>query len=306
MVNNCKIALRQIERLINVSSSETDMRTIKVLNIEDNPGDARMVKELLTDDVIDNYTVQIAKNMNEVQQQTEPEKFDVILLDLSLPETSGLETVDAVKALFPHTPIVVLTGLDDEVLGDASINKGVQDYLQKGIITTPLLTRSIRYAIDRQKMALELEKFKQIENQDKELKSLEKLSPDGSAVVTEKALGIKSLKESSPLTFNEFTEKFEQVLKLHIENNLYKTDINTGNKLKALATGFGKINAGPKDIVEVYSTVLKSKIDHSNMKASQTYVDEGRFVLLEIMGYLVNYYRRYSIVYNQHEMSLEQ
>ena len=271
------------------------MRTIKILCIEDNLGDVRLIKEVLREDRSNRYIFEVTGKFKDVHRIIKKLQFDVILLDLTLPDISGLETIEGMKALMPEIPIIVLTGMQDEIVMDNAIKKGAQDYLQKGAITTPLLTRSIKYAIDRNSLMLELEKLKQIENQKREMASLDKLSPKGSVLVTEKALGIKSLREVSPGVFNEFAQKFENALKLIIENKLYKTNHNTTNELQTLASEFGTVRAGPKDVVEIYSTVLKRKINNSNLKASQTYLEDGRLMLLEVMGYLVNYYRKYSI-----------
>src|SRR5205814_214856 len=79
-------------------------------------------------------------------------RFDVIVLDLSLPDSTGLETFRRLHALASSTPIVVLTGLSDATVGIAAVQQGAQDYLVKGQVDGPLLVRALRYAIERKRL----------------------------------------------------------------------------------------------------------------------------------------------------------
>jgi DNA-binding NtrC family response regulator len=98
-------------------------------------------------------------------------KFDVILSDLGLPDSIGIGTFKTFHSLYPDIPVIVLTGLDDENTALVAVQSGAQDYLVKGQIDTRQLTRSIRYAIERQKLVTELEKSR------KEIKTLQGLLP---------------------------------------------------------------------------------------------------------------------------------
>jgi FixJ family two-component response regulator len=90
------------------------------------------------------------------------ERVEVVLLDLGLPDSQGLETLRKVYAQVSEMPIVVLTGLNDEMVGVQAINEGAQDYLIKGQVDTQLLRRTIRYAIER-KQAEERERRLQLQ-----------------------------------------------------------------------------------------------------------------------------------------------
>ena len=80
------------------------------------------------------------------------ERFDVVLLDLSLPDAAGLQALQHLHSIAPALPIVVLTGLDDEETALRAVQEGAQDFLVKGRVDTPILTRSIRYAIERKRV----------------------------------------------------------------------------------------------------------------------------------------------------------
>lgn len=119
---------------------------ICVLLVEDNPGDVRLLQVALSGRDFEFVHV---PSLAEAQQKLAENRFGVILLDLNLPDSSGFETVSRVLHYAPQTPIVVLTGLHDEDLGAQIIRAGAQDYLTKGDYDTRLLTRTIRYAIER-------------------------------------------------------------------------------------------------------------------------------------------------------------
>jgi len=122
---------------------------IKILCVEDNPGDARLIRELFNDAPSNQYEIRFAGSLEIVKQETIDNVFDVILLDLSLPDCSGIETLNKVKALVYGIPIIVLTGLQDEMTAEKAIQFGAQDYLIKNNISTDLLTHSVKYAIER-------------------------------------------------------------------------------------------------------------------------------------------------------------
>lgn len=131
-----------------------------VLLIEDNPGDARLIREMMNESLEIRYAFAHATRLDEglAYLQAPPMPVDVVLLDLSLPDSQGLDTVEPLLSRAPHLPIIVLTGHDDEELGLRIVRKGAQDYLVKGRIDGYLLQRTIRYAIERKQMEHELEK----------------------------------------------------------------------------------------------------------------------------------------------------
>jgi signal transduction histidine kinase/HPt (histidine-containing phosphotransfer) domain-containing protein len=122
---------------------------IPVLLIEDNPGDSRLVREALAEGGAVRFEVEWCKRLDHALKRLSEKEFEVILLDLSLPDCSASETVSRVQAHARNVPIVVMTGLDDEKISLESVKDGAQDYLVKGQFDGRLLTRAIRYAIER-------------------------------------------------------------------------------------------------------------------------------------------------------------
>ncbi|PKN45601.1 MAG: hypothetical protein CVU59_08590, partial [Deltaproteobacteria bacterium HGW-Deltaproteobacteria-17] len=122
--------------------------------IEDNPGDARLVRELVHDapDLAIHHVGTLAEGLNSLSGGGP----DVVLLDLGLPDSSGLDTLRAILGAAPTVPVVVLTGQDDEEVGRMALREGAQDYLVKGMQLETILIRTVRYAIERKRSQLRL------------------------------------------------------------------------------------------------------------------------------------------------------
>jgi len=124
------------------------MSVHRLLLVEDNPADARLVRELLRDCRVA-YEVVHAGRLEDALELAATQPVDVILLDLTLPDSRGLDTVRQACAAAPGVPIVVMTGVEDEEVALRAVAEGAQDYLVKGEIEPPLLQRSLAYAIER-------------------------------------------------------------------------------------------------------------------------------------------------------------
>ncbi|MBD2112173.1 MULTISPECIES: hybrid sensor histidine kinase/response regulator [Cyanophyceae] len=124
---------------------------IHVLLIEDNPGDRRLMQELLREVTSVAIQLDYADSLGQGMQYLKQSPFDVVLLDLFLPDSQGFATFTQLHQQERKTPIIVTTGLNDETLALNAVQAGAQDYLVKGQITGELLVRSIRYAIERKR-----------------------------------------------------------------------------------------------------------------------------------------------------------
>ena len=143
-----------------------DLKILKLLLVEDNPGDARLLQETLHDVESLNFDIYTVDNLASAIETLGLEDFDIVLLDLSLPDSQGLETCMKLRGEFPEIPVIVLTGLDDEELALRALHQGAQDYLVKGKFETNLLLRSMRYGIERKKIERETlrnQKFQSLE-----------------------------------------------------------------------------------------------------------------------------------------------
>ena len=125
------------------------MNRVQLLLVEDNPGDARLLRELLEEAEPEAFAITWVDRLAHAQTELEREMPDAILLDLSLPDGSGMATVRAVQAVAPTIPILVLTGLVDQAIALQAVQEGAQDYLIKGEVDGALVARAVRYAMER-------------------------------------------------------------------------------------------------------------------------------------------------------------
>jgi DNA-binding response OmpR family regulator len=127
-----------------------DSHHIHLLLIEDNPGDAGLIREMLAEAKGMRFELEWTETLSEGIGRLSLGGIDVVLLDLALTDSTGLETLRRLRAVSPRAPVVVvLSGLSDEEISFQAVQEGAQDYLIKGQVDSSLLIRSIRYALER-------------------------------------------------------------------------------------------------------------------------------------------------------------
>ncbi len=132
---------------------------MKSLLVEDNPADARLIREMLKGPPAGAFQVEHVARLTAALARLGQEAFDVVLLDLDLPDSQGLKTLTLAQEACHGLPIVVLTGLDDEGFALEAMRAGAQDYLVKGRFDSQLLVRTIRYAIERKRAQEEIRRL---------------------------------------------------------------------------------------------------------------------------------------------------
>jgi diguanylate cyclase (GGDEF)-like protein len=130
-------------------------KVLRVLLVEDNAGDARLLREMFRKENPNSFEMTHVSNMRDAVIHLAKGGVDIVLLDLGLPDTYGLESVQQAHAAAPGIPLIVLTGLDDEVLAAEAMKAGAQDYLIKGQVENRALPRALRHAIDRHRIQIE-------------------------------------------------------------------------------------------------------------------------------------------------------
>ena len=140
----------------------TDLTPIHILLVEDNPADARLITEYVSETEWGNTDAASPSITHvdrlEAARDSVTGDTDIVLLDLDLPDSTGVETLDKTVTATNTAPVVVLTGLDDERIGRDAVKRGAQDYLVKDDITPRLLQQTIQYAIEREQQQQELQR----------------------------------------------------------------------------------------------------------------------------------------------------
>lgn len=135
---------------------------MNILLVEDNLAEARLLQEVLKGSLISRFNLAHVKRLRDAIAQIEVEHFDVILLDLTLPDSYGLASLDSLIEHAPKLPIVVLTNTNDDELAVEAVRHGAQDYLVKRQLNQDILVRSLRYAIERKQAAEALREANEI------------------------------------------------------------------------------------------------------------------------------------------------
>jgi two-component system, cell cycle response regulator len=130
--------------------------SLSVLVVEDNAVDAELVRSLLQHRAIRRFSVEIVARLDAALERLLTVPPQVVLLDLTLPDAGGLQGLREIRAARPDLPVVILSGTSDEDTAVQAVSEGAQDYLVKGRIDPDLLARSLRYAVERQRLVVEL------------------------------------------------------------------------------------------------------------------------------------------------------
>jgi len=153
---------------------------MQILLVEDNPDDAEILREILLESATGRFQLTHVERLEEARHHLAEGRFDIVLLDLSLPDSQGFETFRSLQGEYTEMPIIVLTGTDDEALALAAVQAGAQDYLVKGEGDSHLLVRAMRYAIERKRSAEKIKKelrekemmLRELERQDAHIRRL--------------------------------------------------------------------------------------------------------------------------------------
>jgi len=159
---------------------------IAALLVEDNPADVALLMKLLQCNDAQSWQIFPCKRLKLALEHLQQTTFDVILLDLSLPDSQGLDTIVQMHTAVPHIPIVVLTGLQDQTLARQAVAQGAQDYLVKGQLSSELLVKTVEYAIERMQILKNLQDRTQelvitnevLQQREREFRTLVENTPD--------------------------------------------------------------------------------------------------------------------------------
>jgi ActR/RegA family two-component response regulator len=271
--------------------------TLRVLLIEDDPDDAVLVQDMLAECRRPHFEVAWAGKLSEGIAMARDDGFNVVLLDLTLPDGEGLGTLAGVRTSMPDMPVVVLTGTDDQALAVRALQSGAQDYLVKGQDTSSSLARSIRYAVARKHLEAVLEQSAQWEQQSwaraqemLDYRHYVAMSKDIRPIREQPAEGDYdapgSLGEDA---LHELLDEYRALVQEFLQSEGHP-ELRPLRHLRALARSLADAHARSKDVVRLQLSLLAEYSKRADAMEYQEFLTESRLVLVELLGALADRY----------------
>ncbi|HZS04027.1 MAG TPA: response regulator [Blastocatellia bacterium] len=259
------------------------MNRSRILLVDDDPDALGAYSRILR---LADYEVSIASTGQECLQIARAEHPDLILLDVRLPDLSGVEVCRQIKSdpELSGTLVINVTGAlateDDQAEG---IEAGADAYLPKPVHLRTLLAHLQALLGARQAETA------------RELESLGQFPRSPHAAVAARSFGLVPLSEGLPDLFEELVEHYGELLDAALEQRLYKVNSRLSESLRALGDQLGFVKAGPRDVVQIHHAALRKKAAGVTLSRARAYIEEGRLLVLELMGHVVSYYRNYAL-----------
>lgn len=210
-----------------------EKKVTQILLIEDNPADAKLVEIYLNESNILVPKITKVQELRKGMMLLEDSDYDVVLLDLTLPDSSGFDTIKTMLSEFPEQTVIVMTGLEDETVALNSVKAGAQDFIVKGQFDSNLLSRTVAYAIERHQLQVKLENYaKAIKTNEHRLLEAQRMARIGNwelDIVTNKmywsdeVFNILNYKNDFEPTLNDYLKYVEPEDAIKVRNEINKT-----------------------------------------------------------------------------------
>ncbi len=265
--------------------------SIDVLLVEDDTAFAELVERFLVDDREVEFKFTRAQTLADALVALDATPPQATLLDLGLPDSKGLATVRRFVEAAGDTALLILTAVEDQHLAQGSLSLGAQEYLVKDAVSPELLSRAIRYAVDRQGLINQLRTAREAESRERELRQVERLTNAPLLSATAAMYGNQSLAERAPERVAAMQAEYGRLLDEALEARVFDTQRPNRDDLRSMGGVLGYLGATPRDVVSIHAASLRTRMADAGYERSQAYLEEGRIMVLELMGYLVSWYR---------------
>ncbi len=269
---------------------------MRVLHIEDNASDVFLAAELLEEAGVEEFDIEVVSHLQAARDcliAAGSAPPDVILLDLGLPDSQGLDSLKGIMGVAGNIPIVVLTGMSDETQGREAVGLGAEDYLSKDELAAPgYLARTLVYAVDRRKRQVGAI-------------SLDSTGPKTSSLGSgsfafELSFDGDSAEHASAPLRERNAELFEQLLSTY-QNQLHELDavvlaeargdLSVAGKASHVIKQLVSAEAGPSDLVDLHTLAVRSYVADSDISPRDDFAESAHSLLLTLMGRLATAYR---------------
>lgn len=271
---------------------------LEILVVDDDVDVGELVERMIGEghpSLIDQeIVVHRAQSMAQALEVAEDRVFDLVILDLVLPDSTDLTTVLRMLDSMPRTPVVVLTGSREEMFGVEALRAGAHDYILKADLDTRVLWRTILHTLTRHRAYLtRLEVLEERRRLDTELSNL--ATEEGTSI-TAVSLGVVPLRERSFSTFDTLGERYRDLLEINLRGRQFTTEVGGAEAgLRDLARDLGFLRAGPRDVIEMHVSATEASISNQPRGRRLVLLETARLQVLELMGHLVSHYRSQSL-----------
>lgn len=219
--------------------------------------------------------------------------FDLILVDLTLPDSQGLATFEALQRQAPGTPILVLNPASRDP--HATTGESPAATAAEGASSASKIAwrNPGRYAVARSRAEREDDDARWCADSERELRALLQRAALLTTAVTARIYSVGSLREGAPREFEQAVETYIQVLSQSLDERAFDVEHRSTSTLRSLGDRLGYLRARPRDVVEIHTTGLQRRLQNEPSARARALMEESRLLVLELMGHLASYYRSY-------------
>lgn len=281
---------------------------VNILVVDDNAANLQALEAILESP---QFRLVRATSGDEALRHVLDTDFAAILLDVMMPGMDGFETARLIRERerSSHIPIIFLTAIaKDKRYQDLGYERGAVDYLTKPLDEFALKAKVAVFAdlfrvketlretlAERERLTSETkaEHEHQIEEATREQSVLDRFTARQTTRVTAALHGEKLVSESAPDVFAHLVERYMHILDLAVDSRVHTTEHDLVSDLQSLATKLAFLGAGPRDVVDLHKAAIFQSCDGRPPQKIRVISEEGRFLLIELMGYLLALYRSY-------------
>ena len=257
-------------------------QAVRILLVEDDDDDAFVVQRALgkSDDPVVVFT-RFAR-LGEALPVLMRGDVDVVMLDLKLPDSAGIPTVERTHVIARHIPIIVLSGVDEDDLGLACIEAGASDFVSKSSVSPHALRRTLAFALERHRQR----EVRQLEDALGRYRQLLEVAGEPEAELPDEA----PLSRRNPRLLEVLSEHYREVVDAYVAHLVERTP-KPNEAITSIATSFGELNATPDDLIDCHVRAVESALAEAPQERRQPYASAGRMMALDMMSSLVEFYR---------------
>lgn len=265
----------------------------KILIIGDDARSAARLERALAAGMGDGVAIVTSATFDEAFSVTEFNS-DLLFVDIEATGVDWVEKIAKLRARAPEVPLIAIASRGEETQAIQALQAGAQDCLSAVEVEGVPLLRAVRYAIERNRFQVQLEEAYEQISRDREFGGLNAISGPAPLPVTERSFGSVSLPQRVPEDFDELVQRYGALLDRALLGRSARDYDRLVSDLNEIADRLGMLGAGPRDAVDLHKAAMSNRLEGQSARKNKAYVEEGRLLLVQLMGHLVSYYRSLS------------